>query len=245
MATTNSNSNRNTLETTQGPSTPLVVAVRRLTLVERIQKELANPENLIRTLATIQAMAPDPVHGPRLTAWLQEHATRQTGQWELRSALRAIATVIKPERYLELGVRRGWSLMQVLDACPEVEATGVDLWIPNYGDVPNPGANFLYEEINKVVPAAKKLVFLTGTSAEIVPQLGQTFDLIAVDADDTAAGVTRDLENCYPLLRVGGALVCDDLLPGLREVWEAAKRPGFEYLECDGIVPCGIALRVE
>jgi predicted O-methyltransferase YrrM len=50
------------------------------------------------------------------------------------------------------------------------------------------------------------------------------FDLITVDGDHSAAGAAADIENVMPRLKIGGALVFDDIAnpahPELREVWD-------------------------
>lgn len=220
---------------------------------KRIDAALGDPRNAAATADLLESMAPDPVNKARVVDWL-----RTCGGWEVRSALRALAKVLKPKTYLEIGVRRGWSLAQVADASPKTTIYGVDPWIGGYGGVPNPGPDFVRDEIARVCPRyAGELHLITGLSWDVVPQLAQEgirFDLATIDGDHSGPGAWQDFELVMPHVNEGGAVVFDDIVPfsdggeALKEIWERAKQTWsneFVFVEnLDAVVPVGIAVRL-
>jgi len=192
----------------------------------------------------------DPVNKPALLAYLDG-----AGPWaELRTIVRALAMRIRPERYLEIGVRLGWSLAQVMEECPACYIAACDMWVPGYGGADNPGALWVRQECYKAVPQFRgTLVFVDGPSQKWLPMFieGKEFDLISVDGDHSGLGAWQDLAMCLPKVAPGGALVFDDLVDAsdegmtLREAWEQAKRTfdGFEWYEFAGLVPVGVAVK--
>lgn len=204
--------------------------------LDRIQGLLGERSVLEATLTTMEALSPDPVNGPALLAYLREGILADDGRTEIRSALRALARALQPRSYLEIGTRRGWSLAQVAAECPQVRAWAVDLWIPAYGAVANPGPGFVHEELERVVPGFEgRCHYIDGNSHDVLPLfLGQPgvfprtpeelavmrqsesrprcFDLVTVDGDHTAAGAWWDLCDVMPHVALGGAVVFDDLV---------------------------------
>lgn len=203
---------------------------------QQIVSSLGNPRFTRDAVATLERMSSDEVNKPALLAWLQEGAQIGDRRWEIRTALRCLAHVIQPRSYLEIGTRRGWSLAQVLAAAPNVNVYSVDMWVENYGDVENPGPEFVRAEMKRAAPDfCGNLTFLSGNSHNILPvfldnvmprQNGfdkftvmrhaesrpHLFDLITVDGDHTALGAWWDLLDVMPHVAIGGAVVFDDLL---------------------------------
>ena len=213
---------------------------------------IGSPDTLEATHRLLATMADDPVNTPGVLGWLRG------GHVELRSILRALSRAILPRNYLEIGVRRGWGLAQVAAEASSCNILGCDLWVPHYGGVENPGAGWVREELRRTVPGFRgRLDLHTGDSraAEFAEHIaGRAFDLICVDGDHSGEGALADLRLCLPLLVPGGALVFDDLLPisdggsgflTLRDAWETVKAefPGYAWIEYEGLVPIGIAVR--
>jgi predicted O-methyltransferase YrrM len=78
-----------------------------------------------------------------------------------------------------------------------------------------PGADHVREELDRVGYKGR-LDFVDGDSATTVPDFfaghpEEAFDLITVDGDHSTEGARKDLENVIPRLKVGGALVFDDI----------------------------------
>jgi SAM-dependent methyltransferase len=85
-----------------------------------------------------------------------------------------------------------------------------------------------------------------------VPPEPQTFDLVLVDGDHSAAGAMADLAGVQRLVKPGGFVVFDDIdHPAhryLRQVWEAwlgdtAGNDGFTGGATSGAHACGVAQR--
>lgn len=221
--------------------------------LERVQALLGERSILEATLTTMEGLSPDPVNGPALLTYLREGILANDGRTEIRSALRALARALQPRTYLEIGTRRGWSLAQVAAECPHVRAWAVDMWIPAYGAVSNPGPGFVHEELERVAPGFEgRCHYIDGNSHDVLPLfLGdpgayprtpeelavmrqsesrpRCFDLVTVDGDHTAVGAWWDLCDVMPHVALGGAVVFDDLLDSSDErLGDVARcaRPG-------------------
>ena len=166
---------------------------------------------------------------------------------DLTTALWAASTLIRPNAYLEIGVRRGRSACVVGATSPECAIVGFDLWLENYAGVPNPGPDFVRSEL-EAVGYGGSLELVSGDSRATVPaylaaQPNAFFDVITVDGDHTARGAATDLANVLPRLKVGGILLFDDIVqtPALLRVWERlVKRDSrfvtWEYTDAgDGV----------
>lgn len=145
---------------------------------------------------------------------------------DLHEALRAACACLNKHvrSYLEIGVDGGGSLNTVL--CENVPTRIVlcDLWNPDYcdhGDV-KPRVQGILDYFKATA------TFLDGDSKVTVPKIRTPFDLVLVDADHSAKGAEIDLANAWPLVRLGGLLVMDDIhhpnYPWLSEVWGAFVR---------------------
>lgn len=178
-----------------------------------------------------------------------EHGRKVAGgPWryaDLLTVLTAATRLINPRSYLEVGVRRGRSMAVVAGGARNCSIIGIDLWQPGYAGMENPGPNHVRSELGRV-GFTGSLDLVAGDSHEILPQLfarkpDLTFDLITVDGDHSARGATRDLEDVLPRLRVGGAVVFDDIVhqahPYLRRVWQCtvANDPRYSTWHFDEI----------
>lgn len=156
-----------------------------------------------------------------------------SGEIEIRCFTSWLARELKPRAYLEVGVRRGFSLAMVASRAPEAEIYGLDLWIPGYASSENPGADFVQAEVQRV-GYPKRVHFVSGDSHQTLPALfagtraslweklkmrrkfprrPQEFDLITVDGDHSLLGAHLDLSDVMPLCRIGGVVVLDDIAP--------------------------------
>jgi predicted O-methyltransferase YrrM len=154
---------------------------------------------------------------------------------DLYTTLAGLATVLRPETYLEIGVRRGHSMSMVAAHAPQCAIYGFDLWVQDYAGLHNPGKAFVEQQLARV-GFTGRVQFTDGDSASTVPSFlaehsGLYFDLITVDGDHSARGARLDLVHVLPRLKVGGVLVFDDLInpshSELRRVWDetVASRP--------------------
>lgn len=208
------------------------------------------PQIAAAVRATLAGMSQDAVNKPGLLAYLDGPGPH----CELRTVLRALARQRQPQTYLEIGVRLGWSLAQVALESPACAITACDIWTPGYGGVPNPGAQYVRQELARVAPAFHGALTLLGEASQhCIPYLPADlrFDLICVDGDHTVDGARADLQMCLPLVAPGGVLVFDDLVDyadgggSLLAAWRTMPRTfaGFVWHELAGLTPVGVAER--
>lgn len=152
------------------------------------------------------------------------------------------AATYKPAYYLEVGVRRGRSMAQVVTASPYTNCYGFDMWIPDYSGVENPGPDFVIGEMMRL-GALQRPNLIMGDSHVTLPAFWNTsgnpdmFELIFIDGDHSYAGAKLDLELAFKHLAPGGALLFDDIAhishPDLYPLWQEfkARHPEFLFIE--------------
>ncbi|HXB58412.1 MAG TPA: methyltransferase domain-containing protein, partial [Candidatus Acidoferrales bacterium] len=231
-------------------------AAAPMEFVEKLRAALCQPENKHRVHKIISGLEKD--------YWLEQNLVsyQDSNSWfDMATLLNWLAHTLKPKNYLEIGVRRGRSMAQVLVESPETQAFGFDMWIPDYASVPeqgirttNPGPEFVLAELTKL--GVTRLPQLTrGDSHITVPAFfkdftnPQFFDVMLVDGDHTEAGARADLELAFAHLAPGGALIFDDIChqahPELLGVWNdfARRHPDYLFLNDFSGNGTGIALR--
>jgi predicted O-methyltransferase YrrM len=173
-------------------------------------------------------------------AFMAEGAHRAAADWryaDIVTCLAAATTLLSPISYLEIGVRRGRSMAVVGALAPDCSIVGIDLWQEDYASMSNPGEAHVRAELAKVGHQGP-LELITGSSHDVLPRLIRdrselNFDLITVDGDHSKRGATRDLRRVLPLLRIGGALIFDDIAhrlhPYLRDVWQRVVQRDRRY----------------
>ena len=186
-----------------------------------------------------------------------EHGRAAAGEdWryaDITTVLAAAARLLRPRDYLEIGVRRGRSAAVVAAGAPECSIVAVDLWNEGYAGMTNPGPGHVRGELEQIGHTGS-LRFVSGDSHVELPRLFEaepelTFDLIAVDGDHSTRGARRDIEDVLPRLRIGGALVFDDIShrahPALARTWHeaVAARRRYATWEFDD-VGYGVAVAV-
>lgn len=171
---------------------------------------------------------------------------------DLLTVLWAAATLNRPTSYLEVGVRRGKSCAVVGSLAPECAIVGFDIWMEDYFGSPNPGPEFVENEL-KAVGHRGSVTMVTGKSQETVPEFlrqhpDMYFDLVTIDGDKSVQGCGSDFANTLPRLKVGGIIVCDDLPlnPALARVWQRliqqdGRYVGWMFAGAGGVV---VAVRV-
>lgn len=172
----------------------------------------------------------------------------------LHTVLSAAAYFIQPDNYLEIGVRRGYSAAVVAAMCPSSTIYGFDLWMEDYADVPNPGPDFVREELVKAGHQGTTTL-VSGDSLSTVPEFLTAhpdlfFDMITIDGVKSIRGAASDFAHTLPRLKVGGVVAYDDLpvKPLLRRVWNRMVRDDdrfvcWEFL--DGNFGVAAAIRIK
>jgi predicted O-methyltransferase YrrM len=102
------------------------------------------------------------------------------------------------------------------------------MFIANYGNMENAGPELVQAELRRV-GFSGSIEFLIGDSARTLPRYFRShsddyFDMVTVDGDHSPRGARRDLLNVMPWIKLGGALIFDDVcnpaFPWLRTVWD-------------------------
>ncbi len=200
---------------------------------EAALSEMLDDKNRCVTLEVFDQLTTDPV----FTAMIR--TSIEAGRLDLRLAIAWLARMIEPDRYLEIGVRRGFSMSTLAAIRPHARIFGFDMWVEDYVGVSNPGVEFVRGELNRVGYRGNAQ-FVSGNSHETLPVffgrgkprlweriLGQPvtsrgdLDMILVDGDHSILGAYRDLCDVMPHVRVGGAVIFDDIAPDLSGFDEA------------------------
>jgi predicted O-methyltransferase YrrM len=197
--------------------------------VETLARAASKPETIQEVISVLDQLTPDD-YIRFLSGYLSEGSRKFGGDWvylDIMNVLLAASRLIRPRRYLEIGIRRGRSLALVSAGNPEVDITGFDMWMRNYAGMENPGADFVTAELNRLGHRGS-LELISGNSHETVPAFFRqhpdaVFDMITVDGDHSDKGAMADLADVLPHLAVGGMVFFDDILhpehPNLIHVW--------------------------
>jgi predicted O-methyltransferase YrrM len=187
------------------------------------------PELVDAVTMEVNNLDPD-AYTAHVAAFVADGRARAAMTWryaDIVTVLAAAAELLQPESYLEVGVRRGRSMSVVARRAAGCAIVGIDLWNVGYAGIDNPGPEHVRSLLNGIGHTGS-LELLSGDSHEVLPRLWReqptlTFDLITVDGDHSHRGAVRDLRDVLPRLRVGGALVFDDIShpshPYLASVW--------------------------
>ncbi|MGO9133436.1 MAG: class I SAM-dependent methyltransferase [Methylovirgula sp.] len=181
------------------------------------------------TIRLIERLTPDD-YTSFLLPFYREGLRRFGAGWryaDIVTVLLCLADYLKPQSYLEIGVRRGRSVAAVASICPDSSLTMLDMWVPDYAGMPNPGPDFVRDELKKIGHVGPT-AFIDGDSHKTLPELfgaqpDVTFDLITVDGDHSLEGAAMDLCAVLPRINIGGAIVFDDIChplhPELAQLW--------------------------
>ena len=210
-----------------------------------------------RVLSVLRSLTPDHWLEGNLRQFADACRTGQT--WtDAVTMLNWWARAMRPRTYLEIGVRRGRSMAQVLTESPGTHAWGFDLWLAGYGSVPeqgivveNPGPDFVRAELERI-GAGSSVELVVGCSHRTVPEFLASdvapaeFDLILVDGDHTPDGARADLEQAFSRVGPGGAILFDDIShpshPELLGVWNEFKSARPDWLFAEDRARSGIAI---
>jgi predicted O-methyltransferase YrrM len=179
--------------------------------------------------------------------YYRQGAQRFGAAWDyadLLTFLAAAAELLMPRSFLEIGVRRGRSSAVVAANCPDCHIYGFDLWMADYAGMPNPGPQFVSEELQRLGHRGT-LELISGNSHDTLPAFFAAnpeakFDLINVDGDHSLTGAMTDLECVLPHVSLGGVIVLDDIIHPqhryLEDVWDqvVGANPDFHsYKYCE------------
>jgi predicted O-methyltransferase YrrM len=157
-----------------------------------------------------------------------EHAGISIRPMQIRSEIRNLLDLIAldpPRTVLEIGTGRGGTLFLIAQvARPDALLISVDFpeAIPRFGGQPDfRRRTRVYQSVGR---GAQRVVVLdadshlTDTRTQIEQLLaGTPLDVLFIDGDHTAAGVTTDFRMYSPLVRSGGLVAFHDIVPGPAE----------------------------
>jgi ADP-heptose:LPS heptosyltransferase/predicted O-methyltransferase YrrM len=155
--------------------------------------------------------------------------------WNIHVALAFLASTLRPEHYLEVGVRIGGSLVQVLHHGRPKSVVAIDLWEGHYANLPNTlrFTKRQFVEYQKSTGNTTDIRYIRDNSHSALKRLineGLYYDLITVDGDHGLDGAWEDLEDAVRLLADRGAIVFDDIIhPGHRDLLSLVYRLKFKY----------------
>jgi hypothetical protein len=218
---------------------------------------LASSPSVVRQVTgLLEVLSPD-AYTTYLLSYYHAGLDRFGDNWryaDITTVLLAVSRLIRPETYLEIGVRRGRSMAMVVHESPACDIAGFDMWIQDYGGMENPGPDFVRAEMGRAGHTGV-LELVVGNSHDTVPRYlaerpDAYFDLVTVDGDHSESGAEADLRTVMPRVKRGGALVFDDIShpqhPELAGVWERVVRrdPRFNCWEFTGLgYGVGVAIR--
>tara|TARA_Y100000022_G_scaffold168288_1_gene153384 strand:+ start:2375 stop:3187 length:813 start_codon:yes stop_codon:yes gene_type:complete len=223
---------------------------------ETLKQIILNPENIRDTLKLLEEMPKDE-YLEFLIDFYKKGLSMFGDDWvyaDIVTALNAISKNIKIKNYLEIGVRKGRSMIIVSNNSPEANFYGFDLWLKDYIGIENPGADYV-ESVLKNFNHRGKIKFIDGDSKKTIPLFFKKnpdlfFDLITVDGDHRINGARTDIRNVVKKLKVGGILVFDDISsphhPYLKKLWkkEIENNPRYLSYEYEDIgLGVGIAVK--
>ncbi|MBN1676640.1 MAG: class I SAM-dependent methyltransferase [Kiritimatiellae bacterium] len=211
-----------------------------------VARTAASPGIWREILAFHGALASD-TYVRYVDAFYRECVRRYGEHWfylDIVNVVYTAARLLRPKNYLEIGVRRGRSLCVAARGNPDVAITAFDAWMADYDGMPNPGPDFVRDQLRQHGHRGA-CTFVDGdTHATLLPFFEErpeaVFDLITVDGDHSERGALADLRQVVPHLALGGMLVFDDVNhprhPYLLDVWRAvlsehACLAGYEYTE--------------
>lgn len=185
-----------------------------------------SPGSRLAVLEVLERLEPDD-YGVYLSGFIRAGMQAFGDNWryaDICTACWAAATLVKPRRYLEIGVRRGRSMAMVGSAAPDCHMVGFDMWLPGYAGMDNPGKELAAREV-AVAGHTGRLEFVEGDShvtlgAYFTEHPDALFDLATVDGDHTEEGAALDLAEVVGRISVGGVLIFDDI-----------SHPKHRYLE--------------
>ncbi|WP_441280331.1 class I SAM-dependent methyltransferase [Tardiphaga sp. 862_B3_N1_1] len=223
---------------------------------ESIAQRAIGADRIQEAIALLGRLSHDD-YSEYLSKYYQEGASRFGSDWryaDIVTVLLALAEQLQPKSYLEIGVRRGRSVCTVASKAPACDFYMFDMWVSNYAGMENPGPDLVTQELDKFGHSGKR-VFTDGNShATLKPffkaNANLAFDIITVDGDHTYDGAVEDLCEVLPRLKVGGAIVFDDVCHPkhryLQDVWNQLieNDPRFTAWTCADIgYGVGFALR--
>ena len=153
----------------------------------------------------------------------------------------------------EIGLQRGWTMMHLLETCPDLSMIGVDQWI-EMPDTGEPGwQSYDHLDLDYWAEVVKLRAGIFGDRARILHMASleaaelvedASLDFCFIDADHTYRGCLADIRAWAPKVKPSGYVcghdwqyslvrgVLDDLLPG----WHAHDHQCWRIRRADVVL---------
>jgi len=136
---------------------------------------------------------------------LQDEAAKLIDSWLL---------LHQPKEILEVGAAIGYSAIRMALVCPDVKIQTIERDPERIVQAKKYFHQFGFD---------KNITLHEGDALELIKTLDEKFDLVFIDAAKGQYG--RFFEDAYPLVRKGGAIICDNMLfHGMLESDDVPKR---------------------
>lgn len=197
---------------------------------ESIAQRAVDAGRIEEAIALLNNLSKDD-YSEYLLSYYREGVRRFSSNWryaDIVTVLLALAEQLQPKSYLEIGVRRGRSVSAVASKAPACDLYMFDMWVSNYAGMENPGQKLVSQELEKFSHSGSR-IFTDGNSHQTLKPFFKAhedlaFDLITVDGDHSYDGAVEDLCDVLPRLKIGGAIVFDDVCHPkhryLQDVWK-------------------------
>jgi caffeoyl-CoA O-methyltransferase len=155
---------------------------------------------------------------------MEERAAREDvpiSDPEVGKLLGVLARATGARRILEIGAAIGYGAIWLARGAPEARVQSIDV---------NPERLAVARGYLERAGVADRVELIEGAALEVIHRLDGPFDLVYVDAVKT--DYRRYLDTVLPKLRVGGVIVCDNLLWGGQV---AAPDEGREDRDADAL----------
>lgn len=132
-----------------------------------------------------------------------------------RDVVREVCTALCPASYLEVGVRDGDSVLAALDGYPRIDRLCLcDDWGSSYGGTGQGSHDHVASALERLNWRGA-INWLDGRSADLLPGLADTYDVVHIDGDHSEVGAFNDLRYGWNLC-LRAMIVHDTAYSGVR-----------------------------
>jgi predicted O-methyltransferase YrrM len=210
-----------------------------------LKANILSKENINDTINILNKLEKDK-YGEKII-----HLLKNKPVMDLRPTLNWLSKYIAPKKYMEVGIRTGYSMACVTSFSKNCEIYGFDMWIKKYAGVENPGKKFVLNQL-KTTNYKGKINFIDGNTKHTLPSFFEknniNFDLITIDGDHSFNGAKNDLNYAFEHCNKNGAIVLDDVAQkafgnGLSKLWKEFEKKynNFKFF-CYHEPPWGVGI---
>lgn len=212
-------------------------------------------EEMLKVMKLLKSVNPGDAYYENYLGMIEKYGPEFFDTYHL---IRAIGEHMAPKRILEIGVRTGISLCQLLVAHMDFDAIESVTCVDPFDQWTSP--NLVRANLRKLGIEDRGIHILAMRSEDFFKhrsnqasdgKLSPSFDYILVDGDHAKPAARIDLEAAHLLLEKGGIIVFDDISTndgecGLITEWDDfLKKHGSEYFSCARMEGKGVAWAIK